>query len=1178
MAKKNQGKDGYVHSSPAQGNNPLSRKTTVSKLLMIMKLTTILLTVFCLGATANSLAQVSISGKNISVQAILDAINTQTDYILVYEKSDLRTTTPVSVNFKNATVDDALRYCLKDQPVTYRVVDKSIFISLKNAVKSLPSLAGDPPVDLHGRLVNAQNEPVVGATITVKGTTIAVVSNEKGEFFLQQVDEKATLIISSVTYETREFKINGKTEFSLQLNIRSTELNQVEVTLSTGYQDLNRERSTGSFVKIDNNLFNRRVSTDVLSRLEGIASGLVFDKGSDNSLGIAVRGRSTIFSNTQPLIVLDNFAYSGDINAINPNDIESVTILKDAAAASIWGAFSGNGVIVITTKKGKYNQPLKIDANLSISVSPKPDLFESKQFLGASDYISTEKFLFDKGFFNSDLANTNSWPVISPAVEIFDKVKKGTITQSQADIQLARLKDADIRNQYKSYLYRPYIGQQAAISLSGGSPKVSYYFSGGFNNDIATVKGNEGKRYNITSSVVFKPIEALEITSRITYAQTSDKANGVKTVTAGGRYSNSIYPYAVLKDDNGNNLAITKDYRSSFVDNPKVNGLLDWHYIPLDDLNYNQFNTKGFDNRILINAKYKVIAGLIAEGTYQYQRSTSESSTLKDPNSYDIRNLINMYSSIQGTTVTKKNIPDGGYFLSSNSNTVTTAVRGQLNYSRDFKKSGVSAIAGAEMNETTLEGSSTGVYGYDPSTGSYSAVNFDTRFTLYPTGASYISNPNTISPKKINRYRSYFANASYTYLGRYTISGSARIDQSNLFGVKTNQKSVPLWSAGIKWDIDKESFFNVGWIEYLKLRATYGLNGNIDKSLTALTIARYNSGGGISNAPYSEIANPGNPQLKWEKSAQLNIGIDFGLLKNQRLSGSLEFYSKKGIDLIGDRILPSSTGFELARGNFSSLKGYGYDLTLNGKLIERTFTWSANLLFSYTSNKITKNEGNTGKVIGRPVSSLFSYYWGGLDNMGDPLGYFEEKPSKDYNSIIQAGSADVKNKEYNGSTTPVYFASLRNTFTYKKVTISTTFSFKAGYYLRRSSINYNLLFTNGIGHQDFINRWQNSGDENRTSVPALRYIDYPQFANRDAFYEGSSALVIKGDHIRWQDVSINYDVLTNSKTFIRSLQVYFYANNLGVVWTANDQKIDPDYSNSLYVNPKVFSLGFRMGL
>lgn len=358
-----------------------------------MKLLCFLMTAAFLQVYATGSAQVTLSLKDAPLEKVLHEIERQTGYGFLYTKKMMREAPDVTIDVKNVSVSQALQECFRGQPLEYSIDKNTIVITRKVLTSEwqLPGFVLPPPIDVHGRVVNEKGEPVAGASVKVKGSDKGISTDANGEFVLTGIDENATLVISGVNIETFEVKVNGKTDLGvLKGKLKISENEEIEI-VSTGYQQLPKERATGSFVFIDNKLLNRRVSTNILDRLEGVTSGLIFNPGNlsngarlpNEKLGITIRGVTTIDEkvSADPLIVLDNFPYEGDINNINPNEVESITVLKDAAAASIWGARAGNGVIVITTKKGKRGQPLKVNFTSNFTLGERPDLFYSQNYL-----------------------------------------------------------------------------------------------------------------------------------------------------------------------------------------------------------------------------------------------------------------------------------------------------------------------------------------------------------------------------------------------------------------------------------------------------------------------------------------------------------------------------------------------------------------------------------------------------------------------------------------------------------------------------------------------------------------------------------------------------------------------------------------------------------------------------
>src|SRR5690606_9805413 len=267
-----------------------------------------------------------------------------------------------------------------------------------------------------GKVISAASGAAIeGVTVTNIRTRKHAVTDEIGDYRIPARPDDI-LVYSFVGYITAEEEINGRQEITVALDDADNILEEVEV-VSTGYQTIPKERATGSFVFVDSALLNRAVSTDIISRLKGVVPSLLFDERAGGEPKLSIRGRSTIYANADPLIVVDNFPYEGDIRNINPNDVESVSILRDAAAASIWGVRAGNGVIVITTKKGKAGQPLQVSVNGNVTVGEKPDPYYLPR-ISSADQVDVEEFLYQHGYYKSNLSNTTTYPVIPPAVEI----------------------------------------------------------------------------------------------------------------------------------------------------------------------------------------------------------------------------------------------------------------------------------------------------------------------------------------------------------------------------------------------------------------------------------------------------------------------------------------------------------------------------------------------------------------------------------------------------------------------------------------------------------------------------------------------------------------------------------------------------------------------------------------
>ncbi|MBB5441257.1 TonB-linked SusC/RagA family outer membrane protein [Pedobacter sp. AK017] len=969
----------------------------------------------------------------------------------------------------------------------------------------------------------------------------------------------AILLAHTLYGQVIKSKITGKQPDSLK---EINNLNEVNI-VSTGYQKLPKERQTGSFVLVDSNILSREVSTGILSRLEDVVPGLVFNRNKGTTENdISIRGRSTIFATANPLIVVDNFPYEGDILSINPNDVASITVLKDAAAASIWGARAGNGIIVITTKQGKYNQKALLSFGSNVTIGAKPNAFYLPK-MSPADYAVTERSLFAKGYFQNLELATNKLP-ISPVLELLIAARDQKISTAEADRLINEIAGHDTRQDIDKYLNRNSVNQQYFLNLNGGSAHQKYAISAGLDQNLAAQLGNSYNRLSISGNNSFTFLkDRLELDAGVNYTQNRNTANALSYTPT--------YPYEAMADAAGSPLIVSRSFRQSFKTDAEKKGLLNWDYIPLNELNTSDNTSQVNDLRVNTSIKYKVTPFLSASLLYQYAANTRAGQNLAKENSYLVRDLVNRYTQINTDGTLLRNIPLGGMLDLNDTEGNASNFRAQLAYNQSWAtKHAINAIAGYEINDRHTIARSYRLYGYDEEHATSQLVDYIKTFPDYsnPASSRVIENRDGFSDLT-DRYLSWYANAAYTFKERYILSGSGRLDQSNLFGVNANQKGVPLYSAGLAWIISQEDFYHSSVLSYLKIRATWGYNGNVDKSTSAYTTAIYRASATLTRLPYADIQNPPNPELRWERVKTLNFGIDFSL-KNAVIDGSIEYYTKKGIDLIGDTPFPASTGITTYRGNYTGTKGSGIDLALNSKNLNRMFKWSSNVVFSYATDKISdykvkapaaqylqdgEGGGLTRPFEGRPLFALYSYRWAGLDpTNGDPQGYLDGVVSKDYVKIIQTANPD--NLKYEGSARPLFFGSLRNTFSYKSFSLSATINFRFRYYFRRSSITYGNAEGLG-GHGDYSSRWKQPGDETFTNVPSIPLVSN---TNRDNFYTYSATLVQPGDHIRFQDINLSYNLrqASMSRLPFKQLSLFAFANNIGILWRKNQAKLDPD--------------------
>ncbi|MDR6783780.1 TonB-linked SusC/RagA family outer membrane protein [Pedobacter africanus] len=1167
-----------------------------------MRLTTLILITAILQVSANTFAQkITLSEKNAPIVKIFEKIRTQSGYDFMFSLSTINEAKPVNINVQNAELKDVLKQIFVNQPLEYKINEKSVVISPKESslLDKLSTVISNIVRDLtvKGRVVDQEGKPLPNASIRIKGKSAVTNTNQNGEFEIKDVADNAVLLISYVGYKQLEISLKDAVmPLEIKLNVVTGELEEVKVTYNTGYQNIPKERATGSFVQVDKELLNRTVSTNILDRIPYVVSGLRKEfEGSfspnNNSSDISIRGLSTINANRTPLIVIDGFPYEEQgqlsgitvLNNLNPNDVESITILRDAAAASIWGARSANGVIVIQTKRGKLNQDTKVEVSSNIKVVNRPDLFRAN-LASSADVIDMEKKLFATGMYNDydDLyPSLNYFPVASPVIEILLAQRRGDLSAESANAKLEALSKHDVRNDMLKYLIRPEINQQYNLNISGGSNKTSYYGSIGYDKNREQNVGNDMNRLTLNFNNMYQPFKNIRIRTFINYIQGKRIITPVDPLQYLSTGQTLAPSYTQFKDDNGNFLYISPLFdglRQAYIDTVSTKGLLDWHYNPIQEINAADNTDKSSAARFGGGFTYIILSGLDLDFNGQYERSLIEGRNYMGTETYYNRNMINKFMFLDSSGQPQYPVPMGGILDASNSTQTAYNLRGQLNFNRDFSRHSISGFFGAELRQTDFITSAYRQYGYDPGKLLFAMhMDYKNTYTTRPSLAEESIGSGLSSRGTLNRFVSYYANGAYTFNSRYTLTASARNDGSNFFGVNANQRFRPQWSVGAAWDITKEHFFKPGIISSLKIRATYGYNGNLDNRIATRPIIDYAQGQFAYNnrIPFAYV-KLGNPGVTWEKVSVANLGVDFALLKG-RLSGVLEYYRKRTDNLIGtvmaDPTTGASNGGGIASfiGNVAGLKSQGFDLRLSGLITEGKVKIQSSINLSYNKDQLTSYNfpGTNGTEppassiifggikVGRPLNGMYSYRWAGLNpENGDPMGYLSGKKVP-YTTIMGYDADYSPNTKpddliYHGVQSPAYFGNMINTISYKGLSLSFNINYGFGFYFRRASIDYSTLQVNLSGHGDYALRWQNPGDELKTNVPSYG-VD-----SRNEFYLNSEVLVEKGDFIYLRDLNLTYTFHKQlTKIGLRSARLFANINNLGLIWTANNKHLDP---------------------
>ena len=1036
-----------------------------------------------------------------------------------------------------------------------------------------------------GTVLNAETkEPMHGASLRLKQTGTSAVTKPDGTFSLVLSNNNDTLLISSTGFKLQKLPVDFKDIAPVTILMQSDVSSLQEVVVNTGYYQTPIERATGSFTHIDNKTLNRSIGFNVLDRLEGVASGLLFDRtnasGESENYELRVRGLSTIDSKPSPLIIVDNFPYDGSIESINPNDVESITILKDAASASIWGARAGNGVIVINMKKGQYNQPARVSFVSSVNMIDKPDLFYNPNYLPSSTVMEIQKELFERKAY-PEINQTR----IPEYAELLIKLRDHKISQQDFDKMESVLRHTDLRSESARYLYHQGMNQQYAVNVNGGSNTYRYYISTGYDRNRPTVIGNSNNRINLNIQNTFNVNPRLELNGSIWYTLQRADNNGIDHNTVGLGLLGTD-PYSRLADEFGNPTAIPQNGRRlAYQEQAAGTGLLDWLYRPLEERDLWDKTSANRDIRINGGLKYKFSNAFNFSATYQYTGATTESKSYYAAESYMVRDLVNRFTQTNMSLI----IPYGGILETANPlSSEGNSGRFQLNYLRDKgDRHVIVALAGAEARERIVASSQGGrIYNYNKEwLGGNTTYNYDTSYPVRPSGSARIPSGFIALQQSNSRDLSYFSNFSYIYDTQYTITGSLRWDGSNLFGVKTNQRGTALWSLGGSWELSKADFYPLAsLLPYVRLRATYGSAGNIDKSQSQYPTISMGTDN-TTSLPNATLRHPGNPSLKWEQVNTFNLGLD--LRSNSGiLNLSFEVYDKQASDLLGDNLMDPTTGVTANyKLNYADLNTRGFDFQLSSQNIRGPFSWESTLIINYSRNKIThfntpsNSLGTSGyfsgqvTVAGRSLDVVYALPWNGLSpENGQPLIYIDSQVSTDYAAYYKNFNPD--NLVIAGESVPPVFSSMRNTFNWKGLELGGIISLKAGHVFRRTSMLPGEEYTiaNPLYHRDYFNRWKQPGDEKFTNVPARATTRIEQ---RSSVYKFSNALISSGDVIRLQEVNAGYFLPRKLATAIgiKSAKIYGYARNLGMLWKANKVGLDPDYPLADYPAVKTFGLG-----
>lgn len=1129
---------------------------------------------------------VTLQIKDMRVEQALMELRKTSGYKFLFNHEEVADAGRKTLDLKKRPMSEVLNALLENTGLTYRI-EKNVVVIIP--VKKAPVKQEKRKVT--GTVTDRDGSPLPGVAVMHLATRTGTTTDIDGHFALEVPDDtRAILQVSMLGMKSQEVMLGKRKEVNVVMEEDSKLLNDVVVT---GYQTISKERSAGAFSVISGNEVSDKANLrgNIMESLEGMTTGLSVNYG-EGQEKFLIRGVTSINSTRSPLYVVDGIPMSSDSfeKMINSNDIDKVTFLKDATAASIWGAQAANGVVVVTTKEGSdTDRKVKFSYNGSYTYKGKPR-YSYMDYMSSEMFMKTAEEIFDPEYYTwSSVTSTSNGtsgtlPVVYPHEQVMYDRLNNVLSASEADKALQQLAALNNQKQIEDNFYTPAYFTKHSLSFRGGKEKYKFYGSFGYEHDTSYSR-DKSNEYQLNLKQNFELTKWLHADLGVNLALNDDKEAMLPYKTN----LNSVLPYMMFTDGTGNPLshASLLYYEPNRLDYEQKSGKsLD--YVPLTDGKDGFNKTSGYDARVNLGIRADLLKGLSYDGRFHYQRGNMKNELFYGQNSYRVREeLVSLATVDSKTGAPVFALPTtGGYYQTSNTNTTDWTVRNQLTFDRMFEKleSQITVLVGMEVRSDKVNNQITTLRGYNPQTMTYSSYDEKTlasvgvKNPIIPTtsGTAYLSGKGNSFSETEKRYVSMYANGAYTYQSRYSLNASVRVDRSNLFGSDHNVQFKPIWSVGAAWSLGQEAFMKqCDFLNRLNLRVSYGLGGNSpDPGLGG----PYDILNPVNSSVFSSlgqgyvVVTPANDKLVWEKTRIFNFGVDFAVL-NHRLSGSLDVYFKNTTDLLGDVALHPSTGWVTALSNFGSMRNNGFELSLNSQNIRgRDFNWYTDFTLTYNKNKVTElyvEDGNAPSsliyknfVAGYAAQSLFAYRWAGLDGMGDPQ-VFDENGNK---VKLSKDLTDVNALRCMGSMQPLWYGGLTNTFTYKDFGLSFMFVYNLGHKMRN---DVNSFWNGRLGsniHKDFDKRWRNEGDENITDIPSYVSNTKESVTRREVdFYRYADINVLDASYIKLRDLSLSYSLPKSvcDKFASDHVKLRLQVSNL-FYWAANGEGIDPESQNFRY--------------
>lgn len=1087
--------------------------------------------------------KVTIHLEQVKIQEVFKEINKQTGLDFVYSAMQLNEIGMVSLDVKDVTVEVALKKLFEGKPFTCKFEMKSIIIRKVETVTT-----GKTSRTIRGVITDKSNEPLPGVTVLLKGTSVGTASNTKGEFILEVTGSVDSLVVTFVGMKTQYVKLlSDKDSYRIRMEYDVEEMQEVVVT---GYQTINRKRSTGAITSINADKIMRPGVLSIDQMLEGQIPDMMFMSNS-GEVGVVpkirIRGTSTLIGNREPLWVVDGIVLQDPVNispeelnnpdyvnrignaiaGLNPQDIERLDILKDAAATALYGAKAANGVIVITTKKGHIGKPI-ISYNMNVSYKRRPRYTDRQiDLMNSKERMEFSKDLVDSGYTFPGGMNMVGYE------GLINQLYRGALTYDEFTKQVQYLEC--LNTDWFDLLTEDAFSHQHTISISGGTETVRYYSSVGYAKDNDVIKGNNNERYtvalNLNADLSPRISTSLGINGNVTSREYSQ--DEIAPLDYAYNTSRAIPAF----DENG-------DYYYYQNSGRTANS---FRYNILNELENSSYDQEGSSISFNMTLNVKFTNYLNASVVGSYSTSNTDIEGWWGEKSHHVALLR---QSEYGDAPAKGDdsesaLPFGGELTTNSTRNRNYMLRVQLNLDKYFgqDKHNVNASVGYEVSSTKYKGNSSTMRGYYKDRGKQFSI---TTLNDYPAFKAWLeANAYPTISDNLTNLLSAYATVSYSYQSFFTLNGNVRFDGSNKFGDQSNDKLLPIWSISGNYTISEHEWLQRNWIDYIMLKASFGYQGNMLEGQSPTMIIKQLPTDPLYNELVSELSVYPNPNLKWEKTSSFNGGLTFSLFK-RRLQMETSVYYKRTKDAFLTKQISTVNGLEEYVVNSGDVKNSGYSIAATIIPVEtRDFNWILATSFSNVFNKVETLPGaeqfelnnflnGTALVKGKPVGTFYSYKFVGLNpTNGYPIFDDMQERQEELEGLTKY---DVYTRvlKATGNREPTMSGSINNTLRYKNWRLNMNLAYSLGSKVRLFKLfDSNTFLPENNVRREFVKRWRKTGDEKNTVIPAPNcYLTHysssgekiPTIANNSLdMYNYSDIRVVSGNYLKCSTMSLTYE-------------------------------------------------------